>query len=171
MTGHMGDETVTTQNLDIVRVDEVRSLLLVRGAVLVPRTARGRAAPSRPARARELSMQLELLNEQGQATSKVDAPDTSSPATTTNTGAPDRGGLPGNARQGTVRNWTAAKSSTRPRSRSARRAPARTRRHDLIAVVAWGRPHLPEPADENFSQKSTRRCTAPAWPPSCRSWP
>jgi len=33
MTGHMGDETVTTQNLDIVRVDEKRSLLLVRGAV------------------------------------------------------------------------------------------------------------------------------------------
>jgi large subunit ribosomal protein L3 len=33
MTGHMGDETVTTQNLDIVRVDEARSLLLVRGAV------------------------------------------------------------------------------------------------------------------------------------------
>ena len=33
MTGHMGDETVTTQNLDIVRVDEGRSLLLVRGAV------------------------------------------------------------------------------------------------------------------------------------------
>jgi len=33
MTGHMGDETVTTQNLDIIRVDEARSLLLVRGAV------------------------------------------------------------------------------------------------------------------------------------------
>ena len=33
MTGHMGDEIVTTQNLDIVRVDEARSLLLVRGAV------------------------------------------------------------------------------------------------------------------------------------------
>jgi len=33
MTGHMGDDTVTTQNLDIVRVDETRSLLLVRGAV------------------------------------------------------------------------------------------------------------------------------------------
>ncbi|GAB1388113.1 50S ribosomal protein L3 [Rubrivivax sp.] len=33
MTGHLGDETVTTQNLDIVRVDEARSLLLVRGAV------------------------------------------------------------------------------------------------------------------------------------------
>jgi large subunit ribosomal protein L3 len=33
MTGHMGDETVTTQNLDVVRVDEARSLLLVRGAV------------------------------------------------------------------------------------------------------------------------------------------
>jgi large subunit ribosomal protein L3 len=33
MTGHMGDETVTMQNLDVVRVDEARQLLLVRGAV------------------------------------------------------------------------------------------------------------------------------------------
>jgi large subunit ribosomal protein L3 len=33
MTGHMGDETVTTQNLDIVKIDEARSLLMVRGAV------------------------------------------------------------------------------------------------------------------------------------------
>jgi large subunit ribosomal protein L3 len=33
MSGHMGDVTVTTQNLDIVRVDEARQLLLVKGAV------------------------------------------------------------------------------------------------------------------------------------------
>ena len=33
MSGHLGDVTVTTQNLDVVRVDEARSLLLVRGAV------------------------------------------------------------------------------------------------------------------------------------------
>lgn len=33
MSGHRGDVTITTQNLDVVRVDEVRSLLLVRGAV------------------------------------------------------------------------------------------------------------------------------------------
>jgi large subunit ribosomal protein L3 len=33
MSGHMGDETVTTQNLAIVRVDEARQLLMVRGAV------------------------------------------------------------------------------------------------------------------------------------------
>ena len=33
MTGHMGDDTVTTQNLDVVRVDSERSLLLIRGAV------------------------------------------------------------------------------------------------------------------------------------------
>ena len=33
MSGHRGDVTVTTQNLDIVRIDEVRQLLLVRGAV------------------------------------------------------------------------------------------------------------------------------------------
>jgi large subunit ribosomal protein L3 len=33
MSGHMGDETVTMQNLAVVRVDEQRQLLLVRGAV------------------------------------------------------------------------------------------------------------------------------------------
>lgn len=33
MSGHLGAETVTTQNLDIVRVDEARQLLLVKGSV------------------------------------------------------------------------------------------------------------------------------------------
>jgi large subunit ribosomal protein L3 len=33
MSGHRGDVTVTTQNLDVVRIDEARQLLLVRGAV------------------------------------------------------------------------------------------------------------------------------------------
>jgi large subunit ribosomal protein L3 len=33
MTGHLGVDTVTTQNLDIIRIDEARQLLLVRGAV------------------------------------------------------------------------------------------------------------------------------------------
>ena len=33
MTGHMGDETVTTQNLDVIRMDEARQLLLIMGAV------------------------------------------------------------------------------------------------------------------------------------------
>ena len=33
MSGHLGDVTCTTQNVDIVRVDEARQLLLVRGAV------------------------------------------------------------------------------------------------------------------------------------------
>jgi large subunit ribosomal protein L3 len=33
MAGHMGDEQVTTQNLEIVRVDAERNLLLVKGAV------------------------------------------------------------------------------------------------------------------------------------------
>ena len=33
MTGHMGDDTVTTQNLDVVRVDADRGLLLIKGAV------------------------------------------------------------------------------------------------------------------------------------------
>ncbi|MCI4440576.1 LSU ribosomal protein L3P [Tibeticola sediminis] len=33
MTGHMGVDTVTTQNLDVIRVDEARQLLLVKGAI------------------------------------------------------------------------------------------------------------------------------------------
>src|SRR6187431_1742268 len=33
MSGHRGDVTTTTQNLDVVRVDEARQLLLVKGAV------------------------------------------------------------------------------------------------------------------------------------------
>jgi large subunit ribosomal protein L3 len=33
MSGHLGDDTVTTQNLDIFRIDEARQLLLIKGAV------------------------------------------------------------------------------------------------------------------------------------------
>ena len=33
MSGHMGDVTITTQNLDVIRVDEARQLLLIKGAV------------------------------------------------------------------------------------------------------------------------------------------
>jgi large subunit ribosomal protein L3 len=33
MAGHMGDERVTTQNLEVIRVDEDRNLLLIKGAV------------------------------------------------------------------------------------------------------------------------------------------
>ena len=33
MAGHMGDERVTTQNLEVVRVDADRNLLLIKGAV------------------------------------------------------------------------------------------------------------------------------------------
>ena len=33
MAGHMGAEQVTTQNLEVVRVDAENNLLLIRGAV------------------------------------------------------------------------------------------------------------------------------------------
>ena len=33
MSGHLGDDIVTTQNLDVIRIDEARQLLLIRGAV------------------------------------------------------------------------------------------------------------------------------------------
>ena len=33
MSGHLGDVTVTTQNLDVIRIDEARQLLMIKGAV------------------------------------------------------------------------------------------------------------------------------------------
>ena len=33
MAGHMGDEQVTVQNLEVVRVDAERNLLLIKGSV------------------------------------------------------------------------------------------------------------------------------------------
>jgi large subunit ribosomal protein L3 len=33
MSGHLGDVTVTTQNLDVIRIDESRQLLMIKGAV------------------------------------------------------------------------------------------------------------------------------------------
>ncbi|SFE28426.1 50S ribosomal protein L3 [Paracidovorax konjaci] len=33
MTGHLGDVTITTQNLDVIRIDEARQLLLIKGAI------------------------------------------------------------------------------------------------------------------------------------------
>jgi large subunit ribosomal protein L3 len=33
MSGHLGDVTVTTQNLDVIRIDESRQLLLIKGAI------------------------------------------------------------------------------------------------------------------------------------------
>lgn len=33
MAGHMGDESVTIQNLQIVKIDTVNNLLLIKGAV------------------------------------------------------------------------------------------------------------------------------------------
>jgi large subunit ribosomal protein L3 len=33
MAGHMGNERVTTQNLEIIKIDVERNLLLIKGAV------------------------------------------------------------------------------------------------------------------------------------------
>ncbi len=51
MSGHMGHERVTAQNLEVVRVDAERNLVLVKGAV--PGAASGRVVlcPSGRARA------------------------------------------------------------------------------------------------------------------------
>ena len=54
MSGHLGDVTKTVQNLDIVRIDEARQLLLVRGAVPGAKNGHVVVSPAikvRPARA------------------------------------------------------------------------------------------------------------------------
>jgi large subunit ribosomal protein L3 len=33
MSGHLGDDLVTTQNLDVIRIDEARQLLMIKGAI------------------------------------------------------------------------------------------------------------------------------------------
>jgi large subunit ribosomal protein L3 len=53
MSGQMGDETVTTQNLDVVRIDESRQLLLVRGAVPGARTGFVTVRPAVKVRAKK----------------------------------------------------------------------------------------------------------------------
>ena len=55
MTGHMGDETVSVQNLDVVRVDEARSLLLVRGAVPGAKNGHVVVRPAIKARVRKVA--------------------------------------------------------------------------------------------------------------------
>ena len=37
MAGHMGDERVTVQNLEVIRVDPERNLIAIRGAIPGPR--------------------------------------------------------------------------------------------------------------------------------------
>jgi len=53
MSGHRGDVTKTTQNLDIVRIDEARQLLLVRGAVPGARNGHVVVSPAIKAKAKK----------------------------------------------------------------------------------------------------------------------
>ena len=113
-------------------------------------------------------MQLELLNEQGQATSKVDAPDT--------VFARDYNealvhqivvAFQANARQGTRAQLDRGDGQALDQEAVAPEGHRpRPRRHDLVAAVARRRPDLPEqPGRELHARRSTRRCTAPAWRP------
>ena len=57
MSGHRGDVTKTTQNLDIVRIDEARQLLLVRGAVPGAKNGHVVVSPAVKARAAKPALQ------------------------------------------------------------------------------------------------------------------
>ena len=93
-------------------------------------------------------MQLELLNEQGQATAKVDAPDTVF-ARDYNEALVHQVvvAFQANARQGTraQKDREQVHHSTKKPFRQKGHRP-RSRRYDLVAAVARGRSHLPEHA-------------------------
>ena len=57
MSGHLGDVTKTVQNLDIVRIDEARQLLLVRGAVPGAKNGHVVVSPAVKAKAASASSQ------------------------------------------------------------------------------------------------------------------
>ncbi|MGI4813935.1 MAG: 50S ribosomal protein L3 [Janthinobacterium lividum] len=52
MTGHMGDDTKTVQNLEIVRIDAERQLLLIRGAIPGAKEGKVTVKPAVKARAK-----------------------------------------------------------------------------------------------------------------------
>jgi large subunit ribosomal protein L3 len=56
MTGHMGDVTVTTQNLEIARIDAERQLLLVKGAVPGAKNGQVIVKPAVKVKAQERSL-------------------------------------------------------------------------------------------------------------------
>jgi large subunit ribosomal protein L3 len=50
MAGHMGNVRRTTQNLEIVRIDEARNALLIQGAIPGPKGGRVIVRPATKAR-------------------------------------------------------------------------------------------------------------------------
>jgi len=117
-------------------------------------------------------MQVELLNDQGQAASKLDVPDTVF-------GRDYNEDLvhqivvayQANARQGTraQKDRAEVKHSTKKPFRQKGTGRARA---GMTSSPLWrgGGRIFPNSPLKTSPRKSTRRCTAPAWPPSSPSW-
>jgi large subunit ribosomal protein L4 len=104
-------------------------------------------------------MQLELLNDQGQATSKYEAPETVfGRAYNEDLVHQVVVAFQANARQGTraQKDREQVKHSTKKPFQAKGNGP-RPRRYDFLATVARRRSHFPEHADENFAQKINKK--------------
>jgi large subunit ribosomal protein L4 len=118
-------------------------------------------------------MQLELLNDQGQATSKVDAPDTVF-ARDYNEALVHQVvvAFQANARQGTraQKDRGEVKHSTKKPFRQKGTGRARA---GMTSSPLWrgGGRIFPNMADENFSHKVNKKMYRAGMAPSCRSWP
>jgi len=61
MAGHMGDELITTQNLEVIGVDEERDLLLIRGAIPGAKNSYVVIRPATKGKRRSTLAETELL--------------------------------------------------------------------------------------------------------------
>ncbi len=170
MTGHMGDDTVTTQNLDIVRIDEARQLLLVRGAVPGAKNGHVVVRPAVKVKAKKGSqvMELKLLNDQGQADVEGRrAGHRVRSRLQRSADPPGRRGLPGQRAQGTRAQKDREEVQHTTKKPWRQKGTGRARAGMIVvAAVARRWSHLPELAGRELHRtRSTRRCIAPAWLP------
>ena len=125
--------TRTTQNLEVVRVDAERGLLLVKGAVpgakggdlIVRPPGSVKAKPRKPAAKGAKMMELKLINDKGERSNRRRVRSPVRPRIQRGAGPPGRRRVPGQRpRRARARRRTAPKCATRPRSPGARKAPA-----------------------------------------------
>ena len=71
MAGHMGAVTRTTQNLEVIRVDENRNLIMIKGAV--PGSAGSNVTIKPAVKTRRLIMDIKLVDNKGKASTKSES--------------------------------------------------------------------------------------------------
>ena len=165
MAGHLGNARRTVQNLEVVRVDEARGLLLVKGAVPGAQ-GRRRAGPAFR-QGGERAMKLDVAG--GTA---VEVADRAFAAPYNETLVHPGGDRLLRGRTGGNQGPEVAlgRAWRGPQAVAAEGDRARARGHDPKPHLARRRGDLRGAAARTTAGSSTARCTARRSGPSCRSW-